>query len=99
MMFGLGGVFVETMKDVTFRLAPLSVEDAQGMISSIKGYPVLEGVRGEKAVDIDKLSEILIRLSQLGSDFPEIAEMDINPVLAFTKGKGAVVVDARIKIR
>ena len=99
MMFGLGGVFVETMKDVTFRLAPLSVEDAHSMINAIKGYPVLEGVRGEKAVDTGKLAEILIRLSQLGSDFHEIAEMDINPVLAFAKGKGAVVVDARIKIR
>jgi acyl-CoA synthetase (NDP forming) len=99
MMFGLGGVFVETMKDVTFRLAPLSVEDAHDMIRSIKGYPVLEGVRGEKAADVDKIAEILIRLSQLGADFPEIGEMDINPVLAFPKGKGAVVVDARIRIR
>ena len=98
MMFGLGGVFVEVMKDVTFRLAPLSEEDAVGMIRSIKGYPLLEGVRGEKGVDIAKLSEILIRLSMLGADFPEIEEMDVNPVLAFPKGKGASVVDARIKI-
>ncbi|UCF06272.1 MAG: acetate--CoA ligase family protein [bacterium] len=98
MMFGLGGVFVETMKDVMFRLAPLSSESAYDMIESIKGYPVLKGVRGEKSVDIDKLAEILIRLSQLGSDLAEIGEMDINPILAFEKGKGAVVVDARIKI-
>ena len=98
LMFGLGGIFVETMKDVNFRLAPLSREDALDMIRSIKGYPILEGMRGEKAVDIDKLIEILVRLSQLGSDFPEIAEMDLNPVLAFNKGKGAAVVDARIKI-
>jgi acetyltransferase len=99
LMFGLGGVFVETMKDVQFRLAPLSEEEAVDMIRSIKGYPVLEGVRGEKAVDIARLAEILIRLSQLGADFPEIEEMDINPILAFEKGKGAAVVDARIKIR
>jgi acyl-CoA synthetase (NDP forming) len=69
------------------------------MIRSIKGYPVLEGVRGEKAVDIEKLVEILIRLSQLVSDFPEIDEMDLNPVFAFEKGKGAAVVDARAKIK
>jgi acetyltransferase len=97
-MFGLGGIFVETFKDVQFRLAPLSQEDALDMIHSIKGYPLLAGTRGEKAVDIEKLAEILLRLSQLASDFPEVEEMDLNPVLALEKGKGAVVVDARIKI-
>ncbi len=99
LMFGLGGVFVEILKDVQFRLAPLSEGDALDMIHSIKGYPVLEGVRGEKAVDIDGLAEILKRLSQLGSDFPEIDELDLNPVFAFEKGKGAAVVDARIKVK
>jgi len=98
-IFGLGGIFVETLKDVQFRLAPLSEEEAMEMIRSIKGYPTLEGVRGEKAVDIEKLVEILIRLSQLVSDFPEIDEMDLNPVFALEKGKGAVVVDARAKIK
>jgi acyl-CoA synthetase (NDP forming) len=68
------------------------------MIQSIKGYPILEGARGEKAVDVDKLVEILIRLSQLASDFPEINEMDLNPVFALERGKGAVVVDARLRI-
>lgn len=99
LIFGLGGIFVETLKDVQFRLAPLSEEEAVDMIRSIKGYPTLEGVRGEKAVDIEKLVEILIRLSQLVSDFPEINEMDLNPVFAFEKGKGAVVADARAKIK
>lgn len=99
LMFGLGGIFVETLKDVQFRLAPLSREDALEMIHSIKGYPILEGVRGEKPVDVNKLAEILIRLSQLASDFPEIDEMDLNPVLAFEKSKGASVVDARLKLR
>ena len=98
LMFGLGGVFVEILKDVQFRLAPLSEEDALEMIRSIKGYPILAGARGEKAVDVDKLAEILIRLSQLASDFPEISEMDLNPVFALAKGKGAVVVDARLRI-
>ena len=98
LMFGLGGVFVEILKDVQFRLAPLSEEDALEMIRSIKGYPILVGARGEKAVDVDTLAEILIRLSQLASDFPEISEMDLNPVFALAKGKGAVVVDARLRI-
>ncbi len=97
-MFGLGGIFVETLKDVQFRLAPLSKEEAMEMMRSLKAYPVLEGTRGEKAVDFDKLVEILIRFSQLASDFAEIDEMDLNPVFAFEKGKGAVVVDARLKI-
>ncbi|MBA7710645.1 Peptidyl-lysine N-acetyltransferase Pat [subsurface metagenome] len=99
LMFGLGGVFVEILKDVQFMLAPLSQEDAFEMIRSIKGYPILGGARGEKAVDIDKLAEILIRLSQLASDFPEMGEVDLNPVFALEKGKGAVVVDARLKIK
>lgn len=98
LMFGLGGVFVETLKDVQFRLAPLSQEEALEMIQSIKGYPILAGARGEKPVDINKLIEILMRFSQLTSDFPEIDEMDLNPVFAFPKGKGAVVIDARLKI-
>jgi acyl-CoA synthetase (NDP forming) len=98
-MFGLGGIFVEVLKDVQFRLAPLSRQEASEMIRSIKGHPILEGIRGEKPVDVDKLSDILGRLSQLGCDFPEIDEMDLNPVFAFEAGKGAVVVDARLKMR
>jgi len=96
-MFGLGGVFVEVLKDVQFRLAPLSREDAIEMIQSIKGYPILEGIRGEKPVDIDAVIDILLRLSELGTDFPQLDEMDLNPVLVFPEGKGAAVVDARIK--
>lgn len=96
-MFGLGGIFVETLRDVQFRLAPLSEEQAVDIIRSIQGYPVLEGTRGEKSVDFSKLVEILIRFSQLASDFPEIDEMDLNPVFALEEGKGAVVVDARLK--
>jgi len=96
-MFGLGGVFVETLKDVKFRLAPLAKNQAAEMIRSIKGFPILEGTRGEKGVDIDALENILIRSSQLVLDFPQIDEFDLNPVMAFEKG--AVVVDARIKIK
>ncbi len=98
-LFGLGGVFVEVLKDVEFRLAPLSEEDAIEMIQSIKGYPILKGTRGEKPVDIDAVVDMLIRLSQLGTDFPQLDEMDLNPVFVFPKGKGAAVVDARIKLK
>lgn len=99
LMFGLGGVFVETLKDVQFRLAPLSQQDATAMIRSIKGYPILEGTRGAKPADLDALTETLMRLSQLCADFPEIDEMDLNPVFAFDKGNGAEVVDARVKVK
>jgi len=99
LMFGLGGVFVEVLKDVQFRLAPLSNQDAREMIQSIKGYPILEGARGAKAVDTDKLAEILCRLSQLCCDFPDIDEMDLNPVFAFDEGSGAVAIDARLRMR
>jgi acetyltransferase len=98
-MFGLGGIFVETLKDVQFRLAPLSLQDAFCMMHSIKGSPILKGIRGEKPADVEKLAEVLIRLSQLAVDFPEIDEMDLNPVFAFEEGKGAAVVDARLKIK
>ncbi len=95
-MFGLGGVFVETLKDVQFRLAPLTKNQAVDMMRSIKGYPILEGTRGERGVDFEALADILIRFSQLVLDFPEIDEFDLNPVLAIETR--AVVVDARLKI-
>jgi len=98
-MFGLGGVFVEVLKDVQFRLAPLSGEEALEMISTIKGFPILKGTRGEKPADVDSLVDILIRFSQLVTDYPVLDEADLNPVFAFPKGKGAAVVDARIKIK
>jgi acyl-CoA synthetase (NDP forming) len=98
-MFGLGGVFVEVLKDVEFRLAPLSEEDALDMISAIKGFPILKGARGEKPADIDALVDILIRFSQLVTDYPVLDEVDLNPVFTFPKGKGAAVVDARIKVK
>lgn len=96
-MFGLGGVLVEVLKDVAFRLASLSRDEAVEMMQSIQGYPILAGVRGEKPVDVEALVDILVRLAQLGTDFPEIDEMDLNPVLAF--GKGASVVDARLRVK
>ncbi len=93
-MFGLGGIFVEVLKDVTFRVAPISPLEAQAMFKEIAGYPMIQGVRGEKPRDAEALAEALSRLSQLVVDFPEIKELDANPVLLYEKG--LLVVDARI---
>lgn len=93
-MFGLGGIFVEVLKDVTFRVAPISQVEAEAMFKEIIGYPMIQGVRGEKPRDAEALAEALSRLSQLVVDFPEIKELDANPVLLYEKG--LLVVDARI---
>ncbi len=95
-MFGLGGIYVEVMKDVVFNLSPVTDAEAQEMLSSIKGAPLLKGVRGQKGVDQGRLAEIILRLSQMVSDLPAIKEMDLNPVMAFEDA--AVVVDARISL-
>jgi len=97
-MFGLGGIFVELMRDATFKLAPLCREEALEMIHGIKAYPFLAGFQGEKGVDVDALVDILIRVSNLASEHPEIQEMDLNPVFAYPVGQRSVVVDARAKI-
>jgi 4-hydroxybutyryl-CoA synthetase (ADP-forming) len=95
-MFGMGGIYVEVLKDVTFRLAPITNTESDEMIASIKTNKLLQGVRGEKPSDLKKLSECIQRLSQLVSDFKEIKELDMNPVLVFAKGKGCKAVDVRI---
>jgi len=95
-MLGMGGIYVEVLKDVTFRLAPVTDREANDMISSIKTKKILEGVRGEKPSDIKKLSECIQRLSQLVTDFKEIKELDMNPVLVMEKGKGCKILDVRI---
>jgi len=96
LMFGLGGIFVEVLKDVSFRVAPPSDLDLDEMIHEIKGYPLLAGVRGQKPKDTVILKEILQRVAQLASDHPEIQEVDINPIIVHEQG--ATVVDARIII-
>lgn len=98
MMFGLGGVFVETFKDVTFRLAPLTDQDAYDMIRSVKAFKLLEGARGTIPAKLDQIQETLERLSQLVEDFPEVEELDINPLLISDKDGEAVAVDSRIKL-
>jgi 4-hydroxybutyryl-CoA synthetase (ADP-forming) len=95
-MFGLGGIYVEVLKDVTFRLAPVGKHEAMKMINSIKMKKLLEGVRGEKPSDKEAIAECIQRLSQLMLDFPEIAEIDMNPVMVLEEGKGCRVVDVRI---
>ena len=95
-MFGLGGIYVEVLKDVTFRLAPVGKHEAMKMIDSIKMKKLLEGVRGEKPSDKEAIAECIQRLSQLMLDFPEIVEIDMNPVMVLEEGKGCRVVDVRI---
>lgn len=96
LLFGLGGIYVEVLKDVVFRLAPMTDMDALRMIKGVRSYPILEGVRGEPASDVPALAEYMQRLSQLVEDFHDISEVDINPFLVFEEGQGCKVVDARI---
>lgn len=99
MMFGLGGVFIEVLKDVTFRIAPLTDVDAMEMIKSVKSYKLLEGARGTKPAQLDQIQETLMRLSQLVHDFSFIDELDINPLLISEKTGEGIAVDGRIKVR
>lgn len=96
-MFGLGGTYVEIFKDVKFRAAPITIYDADEMIKGIKSFKMLSGYRGKPAKDIEALKDILLRISQLITDFPIISEIDLNPVFAFSKG--AKVADARIILK
>jgi len=93
-MFGLGGIFVEVLKDVSFRVAPLSTQDIDEMITEIKGYKVLAGIRGEKPKDIEAIRGVLGRLNEMAMDHPEIQEIDLNPVIVHEKG--ASIVDSRV---
>jgi acetyltransferase len=98
MMFGMGGVFVEVLKDVSFYLAPLTNDEARQMLVNTKTYQMLCGVRSQEGVDIDALAEALQRLSQLVTEFPEIQEMDINPFVVGPPGTTPIAVDARISV-
>jgi acyl-CoA synthetase (NDP forming) len=96
MMFGLGGVLVEVLKDVAFRVIPIEERDARQIIEEIKGYPLLQGYRGQDPVDLEKLRALLLKVSAFIEAHPEIAELDLNPVFAYSDG--AIAVDARIVI-
>ena len=99
LMFGLGGILVEVLKDVVFRVAPINEISADSMISGIKAAKILEGFRGEPARDVAAVKECLLRLSQLVTEFKEFDEIDVNPLLAFEQGKGALVLDARFLLK
>lgn len=93
-MFGLGGIFVEVLKDISFRILPIKERDAEEMISEIKGYQILKGIRGEAPRDISAIKEVLLKLSKLVMENPEIQEIDLNPILVYEKG--IQIVDARM---
>jgi acetate---CoA ligase (ADP-forming) len=95
-VFGLGGIYVEVLRDVTFRLAPVRPLSAQNMIRSVRGFPMLQGVRGRPPGDLKALAEAIERVSQLAVDRPEIAELDLNPMIVRPEGDGVVAVDARV---
>jgi len=94
--FGLGGIYVEALKDVTFRVAPFTRLDAQAMLSEIRSKALLDGVRGKPAVDKEAIVDVLLRMGQLVQDFPEIAEFDINPLIVYPKEQGAIAIDMRL---
>ncbi|MHC5073256.1 MAG: acetate--CoA ligase alpha subunit [Planctomycetota bacterium] len=95
-MFGLGGTFVEAIKDVTFRIAPMWEISAEIMIRTIKAYTILQGVRGAPPSDIEGIKDCILRLSQMLTDHPQIAELDINPLIVYPEGQGCIVADSRI---
>ncbi|MBM4410048.1 MAG: acetyl-CoA synthetase [Chloroflexi bacterium] len=94
MMFGLGGVFVEVLKDVAFRIVPLEPRDAAQMVREIRGLPILQGARGSQPADLPALEVLIVKVSQFVAAHPEVAELDLNPVFAYPNG--ALAVDARI---
>lgn len=96
MMFGLGGILVEVLKDVAFRIVPLEPKDAREMVREIKGFPVLEGVRGQLPADVAALENLILKVSEFIEAHPEIDELDLNPVFAYPDG--VLAVDARIVI-
>jgi len=99
LMFGLGGIHVEYLKDVTFGMHPITRYDAQEMIRSIRGHALLQGARGKPAVNLEVVEDALLRLNQLVGDFPEIDQVDINPFMACPHGESSLAVDARVKLR
>jgi len=99
LMFGLGGIFVEIFKDVSYRVCPISQDEAKKMIRNIKAFPLLDGYRGQPKTDNEKIIDTLLKCCRLLIENPEIEELDLNPIIVFEKGKGLMVVDARIILR
>ena len=99
LMFGLGGVYVEILKDVRFAIAPVNDNEAREMITGIKTYPLLAGIRGTKPSDIDALVDVILAVSRFVCHFPEIEEFEINPLMVFEKEKGVLAVDMRLVLK
>jgi len=97
-MFGLGGVYAELFKDVTFNIHPLTDLDAHDMVRAVKAYQLLEGWRGSKRADIPSIEDLLLRISALVENHPQVLEMDLNPVKVLSDGNGYLVVDGRILV-
>jgi acetyltransferase len=97
--FGLGGIYVETLKDVTFRIAPFSRKEAEEMIGEIRAHALLDGVRGKPAMDKDAIVDALLRMGQLVQDFPDIVELDINPLMVYPREQGAIAIDMRLILK
>jgi acyl-CoA synthetase (NDP forming) len=97
--FGLGGIHVEILGDVCFRVTPLTDRDAGEMVRGIRGYRLFEGYRGHPAADVAALEDLLLRVSRLVEEVPEIHELDLNPVFALPPGQGCQIVDARIGLK
>jgi acetyltransferase len=98
LMFGMGGIYVELLKDVSFRIAPLSRRDAEEMVREIRSYPLLASFRGGEPADEGAVVDALLRVSRLATDFPEIQELDVNPLLALPRGRGVRAIDCRMTV-
>lgn len=96
--FGLGGIYVEVLRDVVFRVTPLTDKNAHDMVRAIRGYRLLEGYRGHTAADIAAVEDLLLRVSRMVEELPQLAELDLNPVMALAPGRGCKIVDARVRI-
>ncbi len=97
--FGLGGIYVETLRDVTFRVAPLARQEAEEMLTQLRAHALLDGVRGQPPMDKAAIVDALLRISQLVGDFPEIIEMDVNPLMVYHQGEGALALDMRLVLK
>jgi len=97
--FGLGGIYTEVWQDVALRVAPIDRDEAEAMIREIEALPLLEGVRGQARRDLDALADVLVRFSELPLGYPDLGEVDLNPVFLFAEGKGLVVGDVRVILK
>jgi acetate---CoA ligase (ADP-forming) len=96
--FGLGGIYVEVLNDVTSRIAPFSQQEAEAMLGEIRAHALLDGVRGQPQADKAAIVDALLRVGQLVQDFPEIVELDINPLVVYSEGQGAIAIDMRLVV-